>query len=140
MTTATTNQQVLDKVQNQALKIITGAMKSTLIKIMEEITGTPLSQRREAKALIKTGKFNYQPDHPMKQKLGNPTKNSLHRSSFVHEANVFQGQTATSLDPTTPFEKTDFQEPWNDNWGKITNPTCSQVKRTSTQRNSLHKT
>lgn len=83
---------------------------------MEEITGTPpLSQRREAKALIQTGKFNFQPDHPIKQKLGNLTKNGLHRSSFVHKANIFQGQTPTSFDPTTPFEKTDFQEPWNDN-------------------------
>ena len=34
-TTATTNQQSLDKIQNHALRIITGAMKSTPITFME---------------------------------------------------------------------------------------------------------
>ena len=34
-TTAKTNQQVLDKVQNQALRIITGSIRSTPIKAME---------------------------------------------------------------------------------------------------------
>ena len=38
MTAAKTHNQTLDKVQNQALRIITGAMKSTPIQSMEEIT------------------------------------------------------------------------------------------------------
>ena len=39
------NLQILDKVQNQALRIITGAMKSTPIAAMEEVTGIqPLNQ------------------------------------------------------------------------------------------------
>ena len=38
-TTAKTNQQALDKVQNQALRLITGAMRSTPITEMERLTG-----------------------------------------------------------------------------------------------------
>ena len=37
-TTAKTNQQFLDKIQNQAPLIITGAMKSTPITFMEQTT------------------------------------------------------------------------------------------------------
>ena len=37
MTAAKTHHQTSDKVQNQALRIITGAMKSTPIQSMEEI-------------------------------------------------------------------------------------------------------
>ena len=50
MTAAKSHHQTLDKVQNQALRIITGAMKSTPIASMEEITNIPpLSKRRECK-------------------------------------------------------------------------------------------
>ncbi|CAC5390305.1 unnamed protein product [Mytilus coruscus] len=41
MTAAKSHHQTLHKVQNQALQIITGAMKSTPIKSMEEITNIP---------------------------------------------------------------------------------------------------
>lgn len=38
MSTAKTNQSVPDKVQNEALSVITGAMKSIPIKVMEVLT------------------------------------------------------------------------------------------------------
>jgi hypothetical protein len=45
--------QTTDKVQNQALRNITGAMKSTPIQSMEEITNIPpLCKRRECKAMM----------------------------------------------------------------------------------------
>ncbi|XP_053380085.1 uncharacterized protein LOC128548726 [Mercenaria mercenaria] len=54
ITAAKTNQQRLDKVQNQALRIITGALKSTPIKAMEDATVfPPLAKRRESKTLAK---------------------------------------------------------------------------------------
>ena len=57
-TTAKTDQQALDKVQNQALRLITGAMRSTPITEMETHTGVqPLGQRRDAKILMQTDKF-----------------------------------------------------------------------------------
>ncbi|VDI25179.1 Hypothetical predicted protein [Mytilus galloprovincialis] len=56
MTAVKSHHQTLDKVQNQTLRIITGAMKSTQIKSMEDITNIPpLRKRRECKAMIHAG-------------------------------------------------------------------------------------
>ena len=58
MTAANSHHQTLDKVQNQALRIITGAMKSTPVASMEEITNIPpLSKRRQCKAMIQATKY-----------------------------------------------------------------------------------
>ena len=68
--TAKTNQQTLDKVQNQALRIITCATKSTPIAFMEKFTGIqPLQERRQAKILLQTEKFKCIPDSPTKSRL-----------------------------------------------------------------------
>ena len=57
-TTTKTNQQSLDKIQNQALRITSGAMKSTPIAFMEQTTAIqPLQQRRQAKVLLQAGKY-----------------------------------------------------------------------------------
>ena len=57
MTAAKIHHQTTDKVQNQALRIITGAMKSTPIQSMEEITNIPpLRKRRDCKAMIQATK------------------------------------------------------------------------------------
>ena len=51
MTAAMTYHRTLDKVQDQALRIITGAMKSKQIQSMEDITNIPpLRKRRECKS------------------------------------------------------------------------------------------
>ena len=51
--TAKTNLATLDKVQNQALRIVTGAMKTTPIAAMESTTNVqPLNKRRETKVMI----------------------------------------------------------------------------------------
>ena len=69
-TTAKTNRQALDKVQNQALRLITGAMRSTPITEMERLTGVqPLGQRRDAKNTMQTEKVKYLTNHPMKTRL-----------------------------------------------------------------------
>ncbi|XP_041364052.1 uncharacterized protein LOC121379473 [Gigantopelta aegis] len=77
-TTAKTNQQALDKVQNQALRIITGSMKSTPIKDMEKTAAIqPLGERRDAKIMIQAEKFRYLPNHPMKQRMDWSDKESV---------------------------------------------------------------
>ena len=54
----------VDKVQNQALRIITGSMKTTPISAMEEVTGVqPLQDRRNMKTLLQAEKFKCQLDH-----------------------------------------------------------------------------
>ena len=77
MTSAKSNQQRLDRVQNQALRLITGGLKSTPIKAMEEVTNKKtLAKRRDAEALMQASKYQYLPE----------TKSHLKRSSYVHES------------------------------------------------------
>ena len=60
-TATKTSLQTVDKVQNQALRIITGAMKSTPIAAMEEVTGIQsLEKRRQMKILTQAEKFKCQ--------------------------------------------------------------------------------
>ena len=71
-----TNQQVLVKVQNLALHIITGAMHSTPITEMEKLTAIqPHSHQKETKNMIKAEEFKCLPDHAMNEKLNRLTKN-----------------------------------------------------------------
>ena len=72
-TTAKTSQQALDKFQNQALRLITGAMRSTPITEMERLTGVqPLGQNRDARIMMQADKC--MPNHPMKTWLEGLTK------------------------------------------------------------------
>ena len=90
-TTAKTNQPSLDNIQNQALRIITGAMKSTPITFMEQTTAIqPLQQRRQAKVLLQAEKYKCLTDHPMKEKVEGRTKNKIKRCSFTHEVKKLQ--------------------------------------------------
>ena len=114
MSSAKTSQQRLDKVQNQALRLITGAMKSTPIKAMEEVTTIPpLAKRRESKALVQASKYQFLPDHPMKTKLEGLTKNRLKRSSYVHETKKLLRIHSSQLgQATAPLTAADLSEPW----------------------------
>jgi hypothetical protein len=91
MTAAKTHHQTLDKVQNQALRIITGAMKSTPVQSMEEITNIPpLRKRRECKAMIQATKYQCSQDHPMNTRLKQFSSGRLKKSSFALETRVLQ--------------------------------------------------
>ena len=84
-TTVKTNQQAPDKVQNQALCLITGAMRSTPITEMARLTLVqPLGQRRDAK--LQEDKFRCMPNHPTKTRLQGLSNNRLYRGSFVYES------------------------------------------------------
>ncbi|XP_060577697.1 uncharacterized protein LOC132734852 [Ruditapes philippinarum] len=117
-TTAKTNQQALDKVQNQALRIITGATKSTPIAFMEKLTGIQtLHERRQTKVLLQASKYQSLPDHPMNSRLEGFTKNRLKRCSFVHQAKKLSREHAAELNTQTiPLGRAD-----------ITNPTANDL-------------
>ena len=76
----------LDKVQNQAMRLIKGAMKSTPIKVMEETTAIPsLGHRRDMRNLIQAERYKCSPSHPMKIRINGMTKHRIKRESFVHK-------------------------------------------------------
>ena len=98
-TTAKSNFDQVNKVQNQATRIITGAMKSTPIQELETITELqPLADRRDTKLLTQAAKFKRLQDHPMKNRLAQPTKGRLRRGSFVHQSRKLEPQHQDILD------------------------------------------
>ncbi|KAK7093816.1 hypothetical protein V1264_007506 [Littorina saxatilis] len=118
---AKTHQQTLDRVQNQALRIITGSMRSTPIKAMEEVAAIqPLSQRRDAKVMVQTEKFKCLPAHPMKKRMNNLTKNRLKRSSFLHESKRLAREHQASVPPSAlPISFSDLPQPWNEDYKNL---------------------
>lgn len=83
MSTTSTNQSVIDKVRNQVLHVIAKATKFTPIKAIEELTAiSPLSLRRDAKELTLTNKYEFLPDHDMKQKSERLTKSSVQNKLY----------------------------------------------------------
>ena len=74
-TAAKSNFNRASKVQNQATRIITGAVKSTPIQSMETLTGLEsLESRKNTKVLLQSAKFKRMEDHPMHSRMNQPTK------------------------------------------------------------------
>ena len=91
MSAAKSHLNSLEKVQNQALRVITGAMRSTPIDKMQKITGiAPLGQRRDSKVLIMFNKAKAMKDHPMHERTEQRGQGRLKRTSFVREAKTLQ--------------------------------------------------
>ena len=81
---AKSNLDRLTKVQNQATRIMTGAIKSTHVKDSESITGIqPLCDRRDMKMLVQDAKSKRL---TMNQRMGQPVCRRLKRNSFLHQA------------------------------------------------------
>ena len=98
-TTAKSNFDRVSKVQNQATRIITGAMKSTPIMELETITGLQsLDDRRDLKLLSQAAKFKRLQGHPMRQRLSQPTKGRLKRESFIHQSRMLERRQKDILD------------------------------------------
>jgi ribonuclease HI len=92
-TAAKTNLDKVARVQNQASRIITGALKSTPIQAMETLTGLQsLESRRDAIVLTQAAKFKRMKNHPINKRMSEPTKCRLKRSSFVHNARRLERQ------------------------------------------------
>ena len=136
-TSAKTNQQALDRVQNQALRLITGAMKTTPIQAMEKVTGIqPLQERRDTKILLQAEKFRCQNKHPMNQKVEGLTKNRLKRSSFVHDSKRLRRAHISHLPAKTLPPTLHQSRPWCDtseNKRLTICPTLPQVNPGATQ-------
>ena len=91
MSAATSQLNNLEKVQNQALRVITGAMRSTPIEKMQKITGIqPLRKRMESKALMMFTKAKALKDHPMHERTKQRGQGRLKRTSFMGQAKALQ--------------------------------------------------
>ena len=122
MTAAKTHLQMLDKVQNQALRVITGAMKTTPIGTMEETSRIPpLTKRREQKAMLQANKFRCSENHPMRERLQRLSSGRLKRSSFALEARALSRKHQESLpSQVLPLSFSLDAPPWEDSGDTIT--------------------
>ena len=120
-TAAPSHLKTLDKVQNQALRLITGAMSTTPIETMEKTTNIqPLADRRDAKILVQAEKLKSLQEHPMRNRMNKPTRSRLKsRSSFIHESRNLAGVHQVEDPPTIPIKMTDLPQPWKKDHKKL---------------------
>ena len=141
-TAAKTHLQSLDRVQNQALRIITGSMRSTPIEAMEKITAIqPLHQRRDEKTMVQAEKFKCLPQHPMNERMQNLTKNRLKRSSFIHESKRLARKHQDDLPPAHLLNSSDLPQPWNEDFRNLhISTTVPQVTSGDSQADTVKRT
>ena len=86
-TAAKSNFDSISRIQKQSQRLITGAIRSTPIMQMEEITGLqPMEERRDTRLLTQAAKFKRLTNHPMHSRMSKPTKARLKRGSFIHQS------------------------------------------------------
>ena len=113
MSAAQTQIHNLEKVQNQALRVITGAMRSTPIEKMQKITGiAPLKQRMDGKALTMFTKAKLMKDHPMHNRTKQRGQGRLKRKSFMGQAKVLQEKNKNEL--PLDIEPIKLKEHWRE--------------------------
>ena len=92
-TTSKSNFDEVQKVQNLASMIITGAFISTPIQSTETVTGLEnLESRRNTKVLVQAAKLKRLENDPMHKGMSEPTIRSLKRTSFLRDARRLERQ------------------------------------------------
>ena len=102
----------LTRIQNQAMRMMTGAMRTTPITSLETTTGLqPLKDRRDGKVLSQAAKFRRMEDHPMNQRMRQPTKSRLKsRTSFIHHSRDLERDVQSHI--PKPIAQADVLPPW----------------------------
>jgi len=87
-TASKTQKDKRNRVQNQAMRIMTGALCTTPISCLETITGLQsLEERADIKVLTQAAKYNRLPEHPINNRTRIPKRHpELKKSSFLKEA------------------------------------------------------
>ena len=98
-TAAKSNSSKLSRVQHQAMRMMTGAMRSTPISAMETVTGLqPLEDRREIQIRTQAAEFKRLQDHPIHKRMNQPTRGKLKRSNFLHHSRILERKNSKLLD------------------------------------------
>ena len=113
-TASKTNKEKMNKIQNQAMRMMTGAMKSTPIQALETATGLPtLEDRRDTAVLIQAEKYKRMKEHPMHKRMAEPTKGRLKRTSFIHKSRELENQVPEMLNHTpVQISQATAKPPW----------------------------
>ena len=97
------------RIQKQAMRMMTGAMRSTPISALETATGLQsLEDRSSVKLLTQAEKFKRLTDHPMHSRTSKPTKGRLKRSNFIHHSRSLRENSlncwVTCQNPSRPMQ------------------------------------
>ena len=130
---AKSNIRKIDKVQNLGLRIITGAMKTTPIRAMEEVANlSSMEDRRETKILGQYTKLEALGHHPLKPKLRKThTTKRLQRTSFIQEAKQLKQKYKIeniALEATQPYSQL---PPWDPSPPQVIRVTLNNIGKKS---------
>ena len=109
-----------NKIQNQAMRIMTGAMCSTPISCLETITGLQsLEERCDIKVLTQDEKFKRLPNHPMNNITREPKERIL-KTSFLKESKKLREEDPILVDQTPePLLQASSIPPWKEHSIKV---------------------
>lgn len=113
-TAAKSHTDKIARIQNQAMRIMTGAMRTTPIKELETVTGLhSMEDRRDIKVMTQAAKYKRLESHPMNNRMKKPTKGRLKRSSFIHESRIRERRNPELLEHTaSPLPKNTAIPAW----------------------------
>ena len=98
-TASKTTAEKNSRVQNQAMRMMTGAMKTTPIRELETTSGLPtLENRQNSRVLTRAVTFKRLHSHPMAARMSQPTKKRLKGSSFIHQSRIPEKRDPELLD------------------------------------------
>ena len=107
----------LNKVHNQGLRMITGAVKSTPIADMETLTGLQsLPERRDSKVLAQYAKIKSQRHQPLHKRAKNNKTRRLKRSHFIDNAQkIEENLKLQDVNVVETANITSISPPWEEN-------------------------
>ena len=98
-TAAKSNSSKLSRMQRQAIRMMIDTMRSTPIFAMEMVTGLQtLEDRQEIEVLTQAAKFKRLQDHPMHERMNQPTRGRLKRSNFLQHSRILETRNPELLD------------------------------------------
>ena len=98
-TAAKSNSGKLSRMQHQAMRMMTGAMRSAPISAVVTVTGLqPLEDKQAIKVLTQAAKFKILQDHPMHQRMNQPKRGRLNRSNFLQHSRILERRNSELLD------------------------------------------
>ena len=116
-TASKTQKDKRNRVQNQAMRIMTGALCTTPISCLETITGLQsLEERADIKVLTQAAKYNRLPEHPINNRTRIPKRHpELKKSSFLKEAKKLGKEYPELLDQIPePLQQVSLIPPWKE--------------------------
>ena len=116
-TAATSHMKKISTIQNQAMRIMTGGMKTTPIRSLETATELEaMEDRRDRKVVLLAQKVKRLDNHPLHKRLNSYGSGRLQRSSFISKAKALTQRLETIREVRAePLEKYRSNPPWKNN-------------------------